>query len=70
MTGSSSAPIVIPIVAVFCLAIWLGLVYYADAHPRWKSQRAPRRPAEPGQAAAPEPEEPEEPAKTPSHRAA
>ena len=47
MTGSSTAPIVIPIVAVLCLAIWLGLVCYADAHPRWKSQRT-KQTGEPG----------------------
>jgi len=33
MTGSSLAPVVIPIVAVVVLAVWLTMVYWADAHP-------------------------------------
>jgi hypothetical protein len=33
MTGSSIDFIVIPIVAVICLAVWLIMVYYADSHP-------------------------------------
>jgi len=37
MTGSSLAPYIIPIVAAVCLAFLLGVVYYADSHPEWKS---------------------------------
>jgi hypothetical protein len=37
MTGSFWAPIVIPIVAVIALAVWLAMVYHADAHPGWKA---------------------------------
>ena len=33
MTGSSLAPVVIPIVVVILLAMWLFMVYYADSHP-------------------------------------
>lgn len=44
MTGSGLAPIVIPIVTVIVLAIWLALVFYADAHPQWKSQRTAHSP--------------------------
>jgi hypothetical protein len=40
MTGSFWAPIVIPIVVVPALAAWLALVWYADAHPRWKAHSA------------------------------
>jgi hypothetical protein len=37
MTGSFLVPIVVPIVAVVALAIWIGLVFWADAHPGWKA---------------------------------
>ena len=36
MTGSSLVPVIVPIVAVLAMAVWLGLVFYASAHPRWK----------------------------------
>jgi hypothetical protein len=36
MTGSLLAHIVIPVVTVLALAAWLAMVFYADAHPRWK----------------------------------
>ena len=42
MTGSSLAPIVIPIVAMVSLAAWLTIVFYADRHPLWGT--APRPP--------------------------
>jgi hypothetical protein len=59
MTGSSLAPIIVPIVAVLAMAVWLGLVFYAAAHPRWKrydvlpgpaagAPGTPARPAERG----------------------
>jgi hypothetical protein len=35
MSGSSIDYVVIPIVAVICLAVWLGAVYYSASHPRW-----------------------------------
>jgi hypothetical protein len=38
MDGSSVDFIVIPIVAIICLATWLGGIYWADAHPRWGSR--------------------------------
>jgi len=56
MTGSSLVPIIVPIVAVLAMAVWLGLVFYAAAHPRWKrydvlpesaSAAAPGTPGEP-----------------------
>lgn len=40
MTGSSMAPVIIPIVVASALAVWLGLVFYADARPGWKAHRA------------------------------
>lgn len=43
MTGSFWVAIVVPIVAFLALAAWLGMVYWADAHPGWKA-----RPAAPG----------------------
>ena len=36
MTGSSLVAVIVPIVAVLAMAVWLGLVFYAAAHPRWK----------------------------------
>lgn len=37
MSGSFLVPIIVPIVAVLTLAIWLGMVFRADAHPGWKA---------------------------------
>jgi hypothetical protein len=42
VTGSSYIPIVVPIVAFAAMAFWLGLVFYAEAHPGYK-RRTPRR---------------------------
>lgn len=36
MTGSPLVPIVVPLVALICLAVWFAIVFYADAHPVWK----------------------------------
>jgi hypothetical protein len=36
MDGSSASLIAIPIVVTLSLALWLILVAYAAAHPRWK----------------------------------
>jgi hypothetical protein len=33
MTGSALAPVIIPIVAFVFLALWIGMVFYANAHP-------------------------------------
>ncbi|HTZ24916.1 MAG TPA: hypothetical protein VMC83_13085 [Streptosporangiaceae bacterium] len=33
MTGSALAPVVIPIVAFAFLILWIGMVFYANAHP-------------------------------------
>lgn len=37
MIGSYLVPIVVPIVAFVAMAVWLGIVFWADAHPQWKS---------------------------------
>ena len=37
MTGPFLVPIITPIVAIIALAIWLGMVYWAEAHPGWKA---------------------------------
>jgi hypothetical protein len=42
MTGSNAVLIVVPIVALATLAFWLGLVFYAGAHPEWKVYRLER----------------------------
>jgi hypothetical protein len=34
MDGTTADYIVIPIVAIICLAVWLATIYWADAHPR------------------------------------
>jgi hypothetical protein len=45
MTGSSLAPIVIPIVVAISLAAWIFMVYHADSHPYWRGQAtAPEQP--------------------------
>jgi hypothetical protein len=38
MTGSSLAPIVIPIVVMFSLAAWIVMVFYAASHPQWRDR--------------------------------
>jgi hypothetical protein len=50
MTGSSLAPVIIPIVVMIGLAIWLIMVFRADSHPgyRYHVPAAPRQ--VPGQA--------------------
>jgi hypothetical protein len=48
MTGSTLGVIFIPIVALLSLGCWLGLVYYAAAHPA----NRPRRGAPPQQSGA------------------
>ncbi len=58
MTGSSLAPIVIPIVVMIGLAVWLIMVLYADGHP----QRGLVLPAPP-------PDTPPQRADTPPQRA-
>jgi hypothetical protein len=44
MTGGYWAPIIIPIVAVIALFTWLGAVYYASAHPGWRTHSTWRAP--------------------------
>jgi hypothetical protein len=39
MTGSTTAIVVIPIVAFLLLIIWLSMVYYADLHPQWRGHQ-------------------------------
>lgn len=38
MTGSTLAAIVIPIVAMFALAVWIVVVFHADSHPLWENR--------------------------------
>jgi hypothetical protein len=47
MTGSSLAPIIIPIVVSISLAAWLIMVYYAASHPGWKNARPAPAEADP-----------------------
>lgn len=37
MTGSIWVTIVTPIVALATIGCWLGMVYWAAAHPQWKT---------------------------------
>jgi hypothetical protein len=53
MTGSTEAAVVIPIVAFVVLFFWLGMVFWADSHPRWGNSEVPG-PAGPRQAVLPE----------------
>jgi hypothetical protein len=39
VTGSSYIPIVVPIIAFFAMAFWLGMVFYADRHPGYKHRK-------------------------------
>jgi hypothetical protein len=50
MSGSSLIPIVVPITAFLTMAVWLGMVFYAAAHPGYP-RRAKQRNAS-GTAAA------------------
>jgi hypothetical protein len=38
MSGSSLAPIVIPIVVSLGLAAWIGMVFHAASHPQWRDR--------------------------------
>ena len=38
MTGSSLAPIVIPIVVMFGLAAWIVMIFHAASHPQWRDR--------------------------------
>jgi hypothetical protein len=40
MVGSYLIPIIVPIVAFAAMAAWLGMVFWADAHPQWKAHAA------------------------------
>lgn len=51
MTGSFLAPIITPIVAIIALACWMGMVFWADGHPRWKAHSAAPGPQFPGESA-------------------
>jgi hypothetical protein len=42
MDGSTTAVIIIPIVTTISLALWIFLVYWADAHPRNDADAYPR----------------------------
>jgi hypothetical protein len=38
MTGSFLVLIVTPVVAIVALACWMGMLFWADAHPGWKTR--------------------------------
>jgi hypothetical protein len=44
MTGTTADIIPIVIVPVLVLAFWLGIIFYTNSHPQWRSQ-APAEPA-------------------------
>ena len=69
MTGSILVAIITPIVALPALGGWLIMIFWADAHPEWKSRIAPEGPeltaagfisaeAEPGELAGSQPAPP------------
>ena len=39
MTGSAYLPIVVPIVAFVAMACWLGMVFYANSHPGYRTPK-------------------------------
>ena len=45
MVGSDPTLVasVVPVVAFFALAFWLGLCFYAGSHPYWRHQQQPAR---------------------------
>jgi hypothetical protein len=49
MTGSVLVAIITPIVAVIALACWLGMIFWADGHPGWKTHRAAQESQFPGE---------------------
>jgi len=49
MTGSFLVPIITPIVAAIALACWLGMVYWAEGHPSWKTHHAAHESQFPGE---------------------
>jgi hypothetical protein len=52
MTGSFLVPIITPIVAVLGLACWMGMIFWADAHPGWKTHHAAPESQLPGESPA------------------
>jgi hypothetical protein len=45
VTGSSYVALVVPIMAFTAMAFWLGLVFYADSHPRYGGRQSSKRPS-------------------------
>lgn len=64
MTGSTLAVVIIPIVAFLTLALWLTMVFYADAHPMHRASSPAR--VRPDAAARDEQPGPE-PERSPEH---
>ena len=49
MTGSFLVAIITPIVALIALAFWLGMVFWAEGHPGWKTRYAAQESQFPGE---------------------
>ena len=49
MAGSLMVAIVTPIVAIIALACWLGMVFWAEGHPGWKTHQAAQESQFPGE---------------------
>jgi hypothetical protein len=47
MIGSYLVPFITPLAALSLLAIWLGIVYHAAAHPEWKHRPSRADPTTP-----------------------
>jgi hypothetical protein len=52
MTGSFLVPIVAPVVAVVAMACWMGMIFWADAHPGWKTRHIAEVTRFPGESSA------------------
>jgi hypothetical protein len=49
MTGSSLVAIITPIVALIGLAFWLGMIFWAEGRPGWKTHNPAQESQFPGE---------------------
>jgi len=49
MAGSVLVAIVTPIAAVIALGFWLGMIFWAEGHPGWKTRRTAQETQFPGE---------------------
>ena len=49
MTGSVLVAVVTPVVAFIAMACWLGMVFWAESHPGWKTHHVAQESQFPGE---------------------